>query len=120
MKFKAEFDIAAAKEILDRPFRVCGVVANQGDPGGGPFVVDNGRYTDLQICETAELDLADDAIKAILDGAAYFNPVDIICFVRDWKGDKYDLTEYVNADRYFISKKSYEGRELKALELPGL
>ena len=120
VKFKAGFDIESAKQILDRPFRVCGVVANQGEPGGGPFVVDNGQYTDLQICETAELDLANDAIKSILEGAAYFNPVDIVCFVRDYKGDKYDLTQYVNEDRYFITQKSYEGRDLKALELPGL
>ena len=120
VKFKDGMDIIAANKILDRPFRVCGVVANQGEPGGGPFVVDNGSYSDLQICETAELDLANDAIKSILDGAAYFNPVDIVCFVRDYKGDKYDLSQYVNEDRYFISKKSYEGRELKALELPGL
>ena len=120
IKFKAGIDIEEAEKILDRPFRVCGVVKNQGDPGGGPFVVDNGRYTDLQICETAELDLGDETTKSILDAAAYFNPVDIVCFVRDYKGDKYDLTEYVNEDRYFISQKSYEGRELKALELPGL
>jgi hypothetical protein len=99
---------------------VCGVVKNQGEPGGGPFVVDNGQYSDLQICEKAELDLANEKIKAILDSSDYFNPVDIVCFVRDYKGDKYDLTQYVNEERYFISKKSYEGRDLKALELPGL
>jgi hypothetical protein len=120
IKFKAGFDVELAKKILHRPFRVCGVVKNQGEPGGGPFVVDNGQYSDLQICEKAELDLANEKIKAILDSSDYFNPVDIVCFVRDYKGDKYDLTQYVNEERYFISKKSYEGRDLKALELPGL
>jgi hypothetical protein len=109
-----------ALKILNRPFRVCGVVRNQGDPGGGPFLVDNGDYVDLQICETAELDLKDPSKKAILDGAHYFNPVDLVCFVKDYKGFKYNLLNFINEDRYFISEKSLKGKRLKALEHPGL
>lgn len=109
-----------AIEFLDRPLRVCGVVRNQGEPGGGPFVVDNGDYTDLQICETLEIDQTDPEQLAILENASYFNPVDLVCFVKNYKGEKYNLLDYVNEARYFISEKSYEGKPLKALEHPGL
>jgi putative intracellular protease/amidase len=117
---KEELTREMALKILNRPFRVCGVVRNQGDPGGGPFLVDNGDYVDLQICETAELDLKDASKKAILDGAQYFNPVDLVCFVKDYKGFKYNLLDFINEDRYFISEKSLKGKQLKALEHPGL
>ena len=120
VKLKVELDAELAKKILHRPFRVCGVVKNQGEPGGGPFVVDNEQYTDLQICEKAEIDLSKQTVKKMLDSAAYFNPVDLVCFVKDYKGQKFDLRKYVNEDRYFISQKSFEGKDLKALELPGL
>lgn len=109
-----------AIRFLDRPLRVCGVVRNQGEPGGGPFVVDNGDYTDLQICETLEIDQTDPEQLMILENASYFNPVDLVCFVKDYKGEKYNLLDYVNEDRYFISEKSHEGKPLKALEHPGL
>lgn len=109
-----------ALSFLSRPLRVCGMVKNQGEPGGGPFVVDNGNYTDLQICEKAELDLSDETCKSILSESGYFNPVDLVCFVRDHEGKKFNLLDYINEDRYFISEKSYKGRKLKALEHPGL
>jgi len=109
-----------ALDFLDRPLRVCGMVRNQGEPGGGPFVVDNGEYTDLQICEKAEIDLSDKAIVKVLNDSTFFNPVDLVCYVRNHQGEKYNLLDYVLEDRYFISEKSYKGRQLKALEHPGL
>ncbi len=118
--FKSEFTKEDALKILDRPLKVCGVVKNQGEPGGGPFIVDNGDYLDLQICEKAEIDLENPEHLDILNASQYFNPVDLVCFVKDYKGEKYNLLEYINADRYFISEKTYKGKKLKALEHPGL
>ncbi len=118
--YKRELTSEVALQVLNRPLRVCGMVKNQGEPGGGPFVVDNGDYTDLQICEMSEIDLNDADKVAILNGSMFFNPVDLICFVKDYKGDKYDLLNFTNPDRYFISEKTYKGRKLKALEHPGL
>ncbi|WP_225743751.1 DUF4301 family protein [Marinilactibacillus sp. Marseille-P9653] len=117
---KSEWTKEKALHFLDRPFRVCGVVENSGEPGGGPFIVDNGSYLDLQICETSEIDLNDEEKLEILKASQYFNPVDLVCFVKNHKGDKYDLTEFVNEDRYFITEKTHNGRNLKALEHPGL
>jgi len=118
--FKNDITKETALMILDRPLRVCGVVKNQGEPGGGPFIVDNGDYLDLQICETAEINLENPDHKNILSASQFFNPVDIVCFIRDYKYEKYNLLEFINADRYFISEKTYKGRKLKALEHPGL
>lgn len=109
-----------AIDFLNRPLRVCGLVRNQGEPGGGPFVVNNGDYSDLQICEKSELDLNDENVLAMLKCSEYFNPVDLVCFVKDYRNNKFNLLDYVNEDRYFISEKSYKGRKLKALEHPGL
>lgn len=117
---KREMTKEDALRFLNRPLRVCGVVENTGEPGGGPFVVDNGDYLDLQICETSEIDMDNPKQVKILHGSEFFNPVDLVCFVKDHKGDKFNLLDYVNEDRYFISEKSYEGRPLKALEHPGL
>lgn len=109
-----------ALSLLNRPLRVCGMVKNQGEPGGGPFIVDNGYYSDLQICEKSEIDLNDEEKKKILNSSQFFNPVDLVCFVKDYKNEKFNLLDYVNKDRYFISEKTYKGRKLKALEHPGL
>jgi len=117
---KNELTIDQALAFLNRPLRVCGMVENSGDPGGGPYVVDNGDYLDLQICEKNEIDLGDEEKVKILNDSAYFNPVDIVCFVKDHKGDKFNLLDYANEDRYFISEKTHEGKALKALEHPGL
>src|SRR5699024_11031781 len=117
---KEEMHEEDALRFLDRTLRVCGVVENTGVPGGGQFVVDNGDYLDLQICETSEIDMNNPEQVAILNESGYFNPVDLVCFVKDYKGDKFNLLDYVNEDRYFISEKSYEGRLLKALEDHGL
>lgn len=117
---KVKWTADRAFTFLNRPLRVCGVVENQGEPGGGPFVVDNGDYTDLQICETTEINQEDPEQRAILENANYFNPVDLVCFVKDYQGKKFNLLNFVNDDRYFISEKSHEGQPLKALEHPGL
>ncbi|MBM6615350.1 DUF4301 family protein [Desemzia sp. RIT804] len=109
-----------ALALLNRPLRVCGMVKNSGEPGGGPFVVDNGDYLDLQICEAAEINLKDEEKQKIFNSSKYFNPVDIVCFVKDHKGEKFDLLNYSNEDRYFISEKTHQGKEIKALEHPGL
>lgn len=117
---KTELTKDKALALLDRPLRVCGMVKDNGEAGGGPFVVDNGDYLDLQICEKAEIDLEDKEKLEIFNSSKYFNPVDIVCFVTDYKGEKFDLRNYTNEDRYFISEKTYQGKELKALEHPGL
>lgn len=106
---------------LDRPIRVCGMVQNTGEPGGGPFIV-RGKdgSTSLQILEAAQINREDPVAAAALAGATHFNPVDLVCCLRNYRGEKFDLLKYVDEDAGFISAKSYQGRELKALELPGL
>lgn len=106
---------------LNRPLRVCGVVENQGEPGGAPFWVQEPDGTlSLQIVEKAQVDLSNPEQQAIWETATHFNPVDLVCALRDDQGVPFDLTQYVDHDAVFISRKSLEGRELKALELPGL
>ncbi|MGP6146527.1 DUF4301 family protein [Jeotgalibaca sp. A122] len=117
---KTELTKDRALELLNRPLRVCGMVKNTGAPGGGPFIVDNGDYLDLQICEKAEINLADNEQQAIFNESEYFNPVDIVCFIKDCNGNKFDLRNYANPDRYFITEKTYQGKKIKALEHPGL
>lgn len=105
-------------DLLNRPIRVCGMVRNEGEPGGGPFWV---READgsmsLQIAESSQI--SPDQMH-LMKNATHFNPVDIVCSVRDYRGKKFDLTEYVDPKTGFISEKSKNGRKLKALELPGL
>jgi hypothetical protein len=106
---------------LNRPLRVCGVVQNQGEPGGAPFWVQEADGSlSLQIVEKAQVDLNDPEQRAIWETATHFNPVDLVCAFRDDQGVPFDLAEYVDHEAVFISRKSLEGRELKALELPGL
>lgn len=108
-------------ETLNRPIRVCGMVRNEGEPGGGPFWV---RRADglisLQILEKAQLNLEDPKVEEMMKESAYFNPVDLACGIRNYKGEKFNLHKYVDKNTGFISEKSYNGRTLKALELPGL
>ena len=107
--------------ILDRPIRVCGVVKNTGAPGGGPFWVKNEQEEiSLQIVEMAQIDSNDSRLDAMISEATHFNPVDIVCGVRNFKGEKYDLTKYIDPNAGIISEKSQDGKSLKALELPGL
>jgi len=117
---KKELTIERALSLLNRPLRVCGMVKNQGEPGGGPFVVENKDYLDLQICEKSEIDLNDKVNAGILMASDFFNPVDLVCFVKDYKDEKFNLLDYSNKERYFISEKTYKGKKLKALEHPGL
>ncbi|MCR5571845.1 MAG: DUF4301 family protein [Bacteroidales bacterium] len=106
---------------LNRPVRVCGMVRNAGDPGGGPFVIrEKDGSTSLQILESVQVNPDDPAALAAMKSATHFNPVDLVCCLRDYRGNKFDLPAYVDPDTGFISSKSYQGRELKALELPGL
>ncbi|MCU0342061.1 MAG: DUF4301 family protein [Spirosomaceae bacterium] len=106
---------------LDRPVRVCGMVKNVGEPGGGPFWATNPDGTvSLQVVESAQIDLQNPAQKAIFDEATHFNPVDLICSLRGYKGKKFDLMAYRDPMTGFITQKSKDGKDLKAQELPGL
>ena len=106
---------------LNRPLRVCGMVKNVGEPGGGPFLARNADNSiSLQIVETSQLDLQNTAIKAMLNAATHFNPVDLVCSFRNYKGGKYDLHKFSDAATGFISLNSKDGKTLKAQELPGL
>lgn len=109
------------KKKLNRPMRVCGMVKNVGEPGGGPFLAYNSDGTiSLQILESSQIDMNDPAKKEMFEKGTHFNPVDLVCAVRDYKGNKFNLTDYVDKATGFISYKSKNGKELKALELPGL
>ncbi|GAB4296548.1 MAG: DUF4301 family protein [Marinilabiliales bacterium] len=109
------------RKILFRPIRVCGMVKNEGEPGGGPFFVkhDDGSVS-LQIVESSQIDKNDKSQLEILNSSTHFNPVDIVCFVKDYKGNKYNLPDFVDDNTGFISIKSKDGKDLKAQELPGL
>jgi len=111
----------ALRTKLNRPVRVCGMVRNQGEPGGGPFIIEEkDGSTSLQILESVQINKQDPQSVSAIENATHFNPVDIVCCLHDYNGNKFDLLEYVDQDAGFISSKSYQGRELKALELPGL
>ena len=106
---------------LNRPVRVCGMVKNEGEPGGGPFIIrDKDGSTSLQILEAAQINKDDPHAVGQMKSATHFNPVDLICCLHDYKGEKFDLLKHVDEETGLISSKSYQGRELKALELPGL
>jgi len=108
-------------DILHRPIRVCGMVKNEGEPGGGPFWVRNADSSvSLQIAEQSQIDMNDPQQKAIAMEATHFNPVDLVCAVKDGEGRHFDLLKYRDPNTGFISKKSKDGVELKAQELPGL
>lgn len=106
--------------LLNRPLRVCGMVRNQGEPGGGPFWVLDGDTPSVQIVEKAQIDLALPDQQAAFSAATHFNPVDLVCGLRDYLGNPFHLPDYVNPDTGFITAKSKDGMELKAMELPGL
>ena len=119
------FSIAEQIEILrdkiNRPIRVCGMVKNEGEPGGGPFWIrDQHGHISLQIVESAQVDQSDTEQTAIFERSTHFNPVDIVCGLTNYKGEKYNLLNFVDEKQGFISEKSKDGKALKALELPGL
>jgi len=107
--------------LLDRPIRVCGMVQNEGEPGGGPFWVRNSDGTEsLQIVESSQIDLDNPEQRAMVEKATHFNPVDLVCSIRNHHGEPFDLQKYVDEEAGLISLKSSGGRKLKAQELPGL
>lgn len=109
------------RQKLNRPMRVCGVVKNVGEPGGGPFLAYNSDGTvSLQILESSQIDKNNPEYVAMFKNGTHFNPVDLVCAVKDYKGNKFNLPDYVDKATGFISYKSKNGKELKALELPGL
>ena len=109
------------KNKLNRPMRVCGVVKNVGEPGGGPFLTYNQDGTvSLQILESSQIDKSNEQYMEMFTKGTHFNPVDLVCAVKDAKGNAYNLPDYVDKTTGFISSKSKNGKELRALELPGL
>ncbi|RLD43672.1 MAG: DUF4301 domain-containing protein [Bacteroidetes bacterium] len=108
------------KAKLNRPLRICGVVQNDGEPGGGPFWVEKNGNISLQIVESSEVDLNDKEQKEIMQESTHFNPVDLVCCIKDYQGNKFNLSKYIDYNSAFISNKSKDGKILKAMELPGL
>ncbi|TBW27932.1 DUF4301 family protein [Gramella sp. KN1008] len=118
---KANASADYLKSILNRPLRVCGMVKNEGEPGGGPFLVkDRNGAVSLQIIEGAQIDNENPDQAKTAREATHFNPVDIVCSLRDHKGESFDLHEYVDEEMSFIADKTKDGKPLKALERPGL
>lgn len=116
-----EETLSYLRKKLNRPIRVCGMVKNEGEPGGGPFRARNIDGTiSLQIVESSQIDLDNTEQKLIFDQSTHFNPVDLVCSVKDYQGDKFNLLEFRDPNTGFISVKSKDGRDLKAQELPGL
>ncbi len=119
--YKKSFQIQYLFNELNRPIRVCGMVKNEGEPGGGPFwIKDESGKISLQIIETSQIDLTNKKQKQIVDEATHFNPVDLVCGVKNYKGEKFDLTQFVDENTGFIVSKNKNGKPYKAYELPGL
>lgn len=119
--YKKSFQIQYLFNELNRPIRVCGMVKNEGEPGGGPFWVkdENGKIS-LQIIETSQIDLTNEKQVQIVYEATHFNPVDLVCGVKNYKGEKFDLTQFIDENTGFIVSKNKNGKPYKAYELPGL
>lgn len=113
--------IEILKDKINRPIRICGMVKNEGEPGGGPFWIKDAQgHISLQIIESAQIDMDNPNQVDILKNATHFNPVDLVCGVKNYKGEKYSLLNFVDSKQGFITQKTKEGKDLKALELPGL
>ncbi|MCG2460217.1 DUF4301 family protein [Flavobacteriaceae bacterium F89] len=113
--------IEILKDKVNRPIRICGMVKNEGEPGGGPFWIrDRNGNVSLQIIESAQIDMDNNKQVEILKSSTHFNPVDVVCGVKNYKGEKYNLLNFVDPKQGFITEKTKDGKELKALELPGL
>ncbi|WP_339890188.1 DUF4301 family protein [uncultured Flavobacterium sp.] len=120
-KFQSEYKIELLFNELNRPIRVCGMVKNEGEPGGGPFWVKNENgLSSLQIVETSQINLKDKEQKKIVEFATHFNPVDLVCGIKDYKNNKFDLTQFVDEKTGFIVEKNKFGKPIKSFELPGL
>ena len=121
LKYTLENKITYLKEILNRPIRVCGMVKNEGEPGGGPFwVTDTNGNTTLQIVESAQIDFSNESQSLIAGKATHFNPVDLVCGLKDYKGSKFDFRNFIDHQSGFIVEKNKFGKPIKAFELPGL
>ncbi|MEZ5082700.1 MAG: DUF4301 family protein [Bacteroidales bacterium] len=121
MDFSLDQKISFLKKHLDRPIRICGMVKNEGEPGGGPFWVRNSQgEVSLQIVESSQIDMDNPKQVENLNAATHFNPVDLVCGIKNFKGEKFDLHKFVDPETGFISVKSKGGKNLKAQELPGL
>jgi rubrerythrin len=120
-KYTLENKIAHLKEILNRPIRVCGMVKNEGEPGGGPFWVTdaNGNIT-LQIVESAQIDFSNESHTLIAGKATHFNPVDLVCGLKDYNGSKFDFKDFIDHHSGFIVEKNKFGKPIKGYELQGL
>ncbi|WP_405247908.1 DUF4301 family protein [Cellulophaga sp. Asnod2-G02] len=106
---------------INRPIRICGMVKNEGEPGGGPFWIKGAKgNASLQIIESAQIDASNASQMSILKNSTHFNPVDLVCGVKNSKGEKFNLINFVDVKQGFITEKTKDGKELKALELPGL
>ncbi|MDO1501829.1 DUF4301 family protein [Winogradskyella maritima] len=120
-KYSNEYKIEYLRDKLNRPLRVCGMVKNEGEPGGGPFWVRNQSWVEsLQIVESAQINIKDKQQRKILKNATHFNPVDLVCGIKDYKGNKFDLQQFVDHKASFVTMKTKTGKDIKALELPGL
>jgi nicotinamide riboside kinase len=120
-KYTLENKIAFVKDKLNRPIRVCGMVKNEGEPGGGPFwVSDSKGNLSLQIVESSQIDSNNAEQIAILAKSTHFNPVDLVCAIKNYKGEKFDLFQFIDQKTGFIVTKNKNGKDLKSYELPGL
>jgi hypothetical protein len=122
---KSSNDINALKQeiinTLNRPIRICGMVKNEGEPGGGPFIAhDAEKRPSPQVVESSQIDMSDIPQKEIFASSTHFNPVDLVCSLRDIDGKKFNLLNFRDPETGFISVKTKDGKELKAQELPGL
>tara|TARA_R110002051_G_scaffold234092_2_gene295729 strand:- start:20035 stop:21576 length:1542 start_codon:yes stop_codon:yes gene_type:complete len=113
--------IEILKNKINRPIRICGMVKNEGEAGGGPFWIQNSKgEISLQIIESAQVNTADAQQMEIFKNSTHFNPVDLVCGVKNYKGEAYNLLDFVDTKQGFITEKTKDGVDLKALELPGL
>ena len=120
-KYTKESKIEYLKTTLNRPIRVCGMVKNEGEPGGGPFwVIDKKGKTFLQIIESLQIDFKDESQKKIFQSSTHFNPVDLVCCIKNFQGQKFDLAKFVDKNSGFVVEKNNSGKTLRAFELPGL
>jgi hypothetical protein len=120
-KYTLENKIDYIKSKLNRPIRVCGMVKNEGEPGGGPFWVRSVKGNiSLQIVESSQVDIHNVEQAQILAKATHFNPVDLVCATKNYKGKKFDLNDFIDHSTGFIVHKNNKGKELKGYELPGL
>ena len=109
-------DLELIRLALNKPIRVCGMVKNEGKAGGGPFWVDDSP----QIVESAQMNMSNPEVVSMVNKATHFNPVDLVCGLKDYEGNKFDLLKFIDQKTFFVSSKSYNGNDIKVLEHPGL